>query len=565
MNAPQSKHPAYYYISTKAAFDPVKTLYVCAPAAAAASLEGVQQFAKSSGWQTLAEEAGAVLVLPLAPNGWANEPDELLLDLYQNTKNSFATRSGKAIWGRMGSLWCWETILYVTGYEEGAVFAGRTVTHYPNLFAAAALIGGAPSDFSAGQLPSNHWFIKTASADYQVKNCEIPVCVWLFSTNASDVQPAASYFAACNGAAGAQSAAVAGLPHQVYTGSNAAHQVRLFSGDYPAGPALANLLLHECFDHVIRWKNGPDGTLCLTESRKEFYSDPRFLRRTVHAGENDYDFFVHLPAGKTAADAKGLPLVFTGHGRGEPAWLFTTNNGWDLLADETGEFVVVSPDSPGNIWFWDRDKDAFEAMISACAAEFGIDTARVYLTGFSNGGMITGEAAVYRPSLFAAVSPWNAPSIDTLLMREKDINVSSTTVSPALDSAITAFATGKTGLPCYFIFGDNDPAASAGQSRLLQPFLQANHCAATVDAACPTGFAPAAVLTQQNAYAKQDGYTDPGRFTTYAYASASGVVRVCVSIMKNMPHGAIFDESRAVWSFLKQFRRDAAAPDVSIL
>ena len=565
MNAPRSKHPAYYYISTKAAFDPVKTLYICAPAAAATSLQGAQQFAQESGWQGLAEEAGAVLVLPLAPNGWANEPDELLLELYQETKNSFGTRSGKAIWGRMGSLWCWETLLYVAGYEEGAVFAGRAVTHYPNLFAAAALIGGAPSDFSSGQLPSNHWFIKNTSEDYETKNCEIPVCVWVFSKTEADVQPAARYFAACNGAAGPQNATVGGLPHLAYTGTNPAHQVRVFTADYPAGAALAKLLLHEYFDHVIRWKNGPDGTLCLTESREEFYSGPRFLRRTVHAGENDYDFFIHLPAGKTAAEAKGLPLVFTVHGRGEPAWMFTAKNGWDLLADETGEFVVVSPDSPGNIWFWDRDKGAFEAIISACAAEFGIDTARVYLTGFSNGGMITGEAAVYRPSLFAAVSPWNAPCIDSCLMHEQDTNAVPPAFGPALDSALAAFATGKTALPCYFIFGDNDPAASAGQNRLLQPFLQANHCTVIADDTSPTGFAPAAVLTQQNAYAKKDGYTDPGRFTTYVYTTDSGDVRVCVSIMKNMPHGAIFDESRAVWSFLKQFRRGAAAHDLPVL
>ena len=39
----------YCHISTKAGFDPVKTLYVCAPGADAASYEAAARFAQASG------------------------------------------------------------------------------------------------------------------------------------------------------------------------------------------------------------------------------------------------------------------------------------------------------------------------------------------------------------------------------------------------------------------------------------------------------------------------------------------------------------------------------------
>ena len=107
MCEPISKHELYYYISTKADCDPARTIYLCAPGQDAATTEAARAFAERSGWQAIAEEQGAVLVVPAAADGWAAESSSLLLNLYNETKNNFKTRSGRAIWGRTGSLWCW--------------------------------------------------------------------------------------------------------------------------------------------------------------------------------------------------------------------------------------------------------------------------------------------------------------------------------------------------------------------------------------------------------------------------------------------------------------------------
>lgn len=105
----------------------------------------------------------------------------------------------------------------------------------------------------------------------------------------------------------------------------------------------------------------------------------------------EYACSLHFPDGCPADRVKGLPILFSVHGRGEPVWLFAEKNGWDVLADETRAFVLVCPDSPGNIWQLERDGQVFGAMIDRLCADYGLDRTRVYLTGFSNGGAITRE------------------------------------------------------------------------------------------------------------------------------------------------------------------------------
>ena len=120
-----------------------------------------------------------------------------------------------------------------------------------------------------------------------------------------------------------------------------AAQVRVSTGTFGPEPALARTVFSQLFERVIRWKNGPDGKLTPFMSRADFYASPRFALDSVVYGGRSYGFFVHVPEGLTAEQARGLPLVFSVHGRGEPAWMFAEKNGWDRLADETGAFLLA--------------------------------------------------------------------------------------------------------------------------------------------------------------------------------------------------------------------------------
>lgn len=528
MTEPVFKHTFYDYVSTKAACDPARTIYLCAPGQDAATAEAARAFAERSGWQAIAEEQGAVLVVPVAADGWAAESPGLLLELYNETKNSFKTRSGQAIWGRAGSLWCWETLLYIAGYGDGAVFAGNFLAAHPGFAAAAALVDGLPDDLSAGDAPSDHWMTAHPGSDYAVRNREIPVCLWLFGQT--------------------EEAAAQTLAH--FHG-----MTRLVAEVFAGEEERSRFIFREQFAHVIRWKNGPDGTLATVSSREEFYADPRYLRHTVTVDGVEYDYFVHLPAGKTAEQARGLPVVFTIHGRGEPAWMFTSKNGWDALADETGAFVLVSPDSPGNIWFILRDGAVFGRIIGQLAETYGIDTERVYLAGFSNGAVMARELAYSRPELFAAVSPSNGPWFDTRSMQLTDASRPPEELSPEVRAMMDRFRAEGWQMPCAIFYGDNDPAAGRSRDPAPRLFCAANGCPDT----------PSDIYTDENYFTPEIGYRQGGRFRTEVYRGPDGTARVLVTTMKNMPHGAISEESRLIWEFVKRFRRREGEKQVSLV
>ena len=555
MQLADSNHSLYVYVSSIAGFDPVRTVYLCAPGWAAADAASAEAFAAASGWTQLCEAAGAVLVMPIVSEGWTNQDPTLIQRIYRESANSFKTRSGRAIWGRQGRLWCWETLLYLVGYEDGAAFAGRVLIRCPNVFAGAALINGVADDFSDGDRISDHWFVKTVSGGYQRINREVPICLWLFGRRTEAVDRALRYFSfgLDSEEIEVEIRGVRGIKRA--SSNNPAWQVRFFEGDFVAAPMLAALIYQECFECVIRWKNGPDGMLTLADRRDDFYQNPRFLKRAIEMNSFRYDYFVHLPSGLRPEDVRGLPLVFTIHGRGEPAWLFTAKNGWDTLADETREFVLVSPDSPGNIWFLERDGEALCRIAEATIEEFGLDPERIFLTGFSNGGMIAREVGIRYPELFAGISPWNAPKPDSIAMSREDRPIDSEGFSDAFQDILTEFLAKSVRLPAYYIFGDQDPAASPAQDLTLASLLRANRCRLRSDPATPTGYRPDSIDAGEVAYPGSDGYREGERMTTYCYCGEDGETQVCVSLIRDLPHGAIHDESRAAWNFLKRFRR----------
>jgi predicted esterase len=327
-----------------------------------------------------------------------------------------------------------------------------------------------------------------------------------------------------------------GIRTQLYEDpTEEAAQIRVSVGNFTATPVLAQTIMNQFCNNFIRWKNAPDGTLKPYVSKADFYNSSRYKQDFVTVNDIKYDFFTFVPEGMDSSDVAGLPVVFSLHGRGEPAWMFSTKNGWDRLADETKEFILVLPDSPQNIWLFDRDSEVFSHIIERLCETYAIDKTRVYLTGFSNGGMMTRQMGNHFPELFAAISPWNAPFRDEyeeILSRGYE-------------------------LPCFICAGDNDEkVASEDVDSLLENMLKINHCSIReAKLGSTVKFMPDQIHDTQNYYTQENKYTDGERFQTFLYHNADGQTRVCFTRMKNMPHGAVYDQSRAAWAFLKHFRR----------
>ncbi|MBI5669638.1 MAG: alpha/beta fold hydrolase [Chloroflexi bacterium] len=129
--------------------------------------------------------------------------------------------------------------------------------------------------------------------------------------------------------------------------------------------------------------------------------------------DTERSYRVYVPEGYSAA-GDPLPLVIVMHGAGgNGAWMqkFTE---FDKQADAHG-FVVAYPDGINGIWNDGRvgdprvppdldDVGFIAAMINDLATRLNIDTARVYATGYSMGGMMAFRLGCELQDKIAAVS-----------------------------------------------------------------------------------------------------------------------------------------------------------------
>ena len=121
--------------------------------------------------------------------------------------------------------------------------------------------------------------------------------------------------------------------------------------------------------------------------------------------------YVYLPDDRPTAPA----LVVALHGCTQSADDYLTHSGWRELADRDG-FVLVLPEQKiaNNLnrcfdWFEENDirRGSGEAlsviqMVDAARSAYGLDPARVFVTGLSAGGAMTAVLLATYPDVFAA-------------------------------------------------------------------------------------------------------------------------------------------------------------------
>lgn len=126
------------------------------------------------------------------------------------------------------------------------------------------------------------------------------------------------------------------------------------------------------------------------------------LADDIQVGSSTRSMIVHAPSGI----ATGRPLVISMHGMNQSASYQQSTTNWDAVAD-TAKFVVVYPSSVGTTWDigGTSDLDFLKAIIMEMQKKYGIDLNRVYLSGFSMGGMMTYHAMNNISDQFAAFGP----------------------------------------------------------------------------------------------------------------------------------------------------------------
>lgn len=537
----------YSYVSTRAnTYNPSKTVFLLPPKKYAASVALAEEYAISSGTRALVEKYGDVLIVPVFENGYDGVDGKIVENIYNEYKKSFISKEEGD--NPEVSVWCWETMIFVIGSGEGAVLAGNAAVASPNYFAGVALINGVPNDFSHKNDDSTHWYVKDVTPDYHVTNREIPVPVWFFTDNEKHIGEACDYFMPALGVDnGVYTIAQYGdISAKLYeNASEPAKNIRVTVGK-ESDKAAIECVYENFFNKQIRWKNAPDGSVKCILSKAEF--EATFETTYVSFGGYDYPVYVYLPKGETKESMKNKPVVFSLHGRYEPSWIFSTKNGWMNLCDETKEFIYVLVDCYKNEWAFERDIPAFPKICDMLSRNYSIDRERVYVSGFSNGNRMTSELGIHCPDLFAAMSPWNGPN-------------NNVDFAPLIESGLE--------MPMFAFVGDNDHGGmnhNGGYSDIyLQNIMTIDNCPRIpFETKIDVHWFTPEIRTGENHYLKELGYTEGDRFKTYIYRNDRGEERVGYTIMKNMPHGAIYDESRATWEFVKQFRRTSDGKIVTI-
>ena len=103
---------------------------------------------------------------------------------------------------------------------------------------------------------------------------------------------------------------------------------------------------------------------------------------------------------------KGRPLIIQMHGMNQDAPYQQNAAKWESIAD-TARFIVVFPNGENKAWDIGGDKDInfIKAIINEMYSKYGIDKNRVYVSGFSMGGMMSYHVANKMGDQIAAIAP----------------------------------------------------------------------------------------------------------------------------------------------------------------
>lgn len=120
------------------------------------------------------------------------------------------------------------------------------------------------------------------------------------------------------------------------------------------------------------------------------------------------NYLLHLPNGYEKESPQKWPLILFLHGmgeRGDDMEKVKVHGIPKIVEQEPGfPFIAVSPQCPADS-FWNAEHDAVIALLDEIAANYNVDSNRIYLTGLSMGGYGTWHLASVYPGRFAAIVP----------------------------------------------------------------------------------------------------------------------------------------------------------------
>ena len=192
--------------------------------------------------------------------------------------------------------------------------------------------------------------------------------------------------------------------------------VRLLVTQRPIDAETVKIAWERLFSETRRWQNDTYGCY----QKRTNFTEKGFVGH-VHdtsLGCNNghpQTWYEYIPPQLRGTNEK-VPLLFYFHGGGCVPLYGAEQSDWHEVADREG-FIVVYPEaSQQNMWnAWDdredlthSDRDFLLALIEHMKKVHPIDETRIYVSGFSMGGMMSNAMACSLPNVIAAAAPCNA-------------------------------------------------------------------------------------------------------------------------------------------------------------
>lgn len=156
---------------------------------------------------------------------------------------------------------------------------------------------------------------------------------------------------------------------------------------------------------------------------------------TIQHGGATRSYIVRLPPGFSADQSR--PLVMALHPAFSSAAQFKQSAGWDAVSDVEGLVVVYpnggNPTGTSGSFTWNDwefnggapdDVGFLAALIARIHAVYGTDPCRTYMTGFSNGAMMTNTFVAIHADKVAAIAPVSGGWITAYAGNESELSPS---------------------------------------------------------------------------------------------------------------------------------------------
>lgn len=371
-----------------------------------------ETYLEASGWRQVSEQTGAALiVLESLPGGWNRKDIQSEISYSEAVFKKAVSR----VYFSMN-----EATYYCMGFGGGAYVAAAYSMLNSALFAAIALDGDCElhPDLMA-QLGSIR-----SDRDAAKSKLDVAMPTWL-------IGKAGPLLDSLKKAAGVSEELLQNDAARIYRQDlkrwfdhpNGLPMIEIWHTEPDAwqpGPTEKYRRMAEFVLRFKRWLSIGNGDFRPART----WQDMKLHRFTAEIDGRQREWFVYEPSALRMN--KPLPLVLAIHGYSCTGELFAENSGWHELAERRGFLLVYVSAFPDNaisdghtvpLPSWDAlgihaqtdDVKCIDHVLDAVKSIYPVDPERVYVSGHSNGSMLTQRLMEERPLEFAAFGPQGAP------------------------------------------------------------------------------------------------------------------------------------------------------------